>query len=673
VADPYKYFRVEARELLEGLGKGILDLEKGRYEADLVPRLLRLAHTLKGAARVVKQKEIAEASHALEDHLAPLRDGARGVPRAELDAMLALLDGIAARVDALAPAPETPAVPSAQAPSDESFRTLRADVAEIDGILEGVASARASVGALRPGLESLGRAGLAAARVARDARALGGAPGRLGALAEELSGLARSLERELGGALERAERELDQLRDAGEHLRLVPAGVVWTSLERGVRDAARSLGKQALFRGEGGEIRLDGHVLGILQPALLQLVRNGVAHGIEAPAERARLGKPPDGVVTVEVVRRGGRVAFRCRDDGRGVDWEAVRGALEKKKGRLRTGGSSEDLLRELLEGGGVSTSDSLTEVAGRGVGLDVVRGAVREVGGELTAVTRAGEGTLFEIVVPVSLATLDALLVEAASEVAAIPMDGVRRALRLPAQEIVGGAPSVAYDGALIPFVPLARCLDHATSADRSVRDWTAVVVAAPDGLAAIGVDRLLGVANILARPLPPMTPAVAAIVGASPDPSGTPRLLLDPSALVGAARRSGALPARVAEPLPPVLVVDDSLTTRMLEQSILESAGYEVELATSGEEALQKLGRRRYALLLVDVEMPGIDGFGVVQRMQSDPDLRKTPAILVTSRSSPEDRARGLEAGAKAYVVKSEFDQVDLLARIRTLVGGR
>jgi two-component system chemotaxis sensor kinase CheA len=476
----------------------------------------------------------------------------------------------------------------------------------------------------------------------------------------------------MGGALERVDRELDQLRDSSEHLRLLPAAMLFSSLERGARDAARSLGKRVVFKGEGGEIRLDGHVLGALQPALLQIVRNAVAHGIELESERLRLGKPGEGSVTVEVARSGGRVVLRCRDDGKGVDLEAVRSALEKKGVALARDGAKEGILRELLAGG-ISTSGSLTEVSGRGVGLDVVRGALAQVGGSVTASTEAGRGTSFELMVPVSLASVDALLVQTSSAVAAIPLDGVRRALRVPMGEITGAVPSVRYEGALIPFVPLSRCLENAAPPDRAVRGWTAVVVGSSDGLAAVGVDRLLGVLNILVRPLPALAPSQGVVVGASTDPAGTPRLVLDPAALVAAARRTRVEAHREAEAVLPILVVDDSLTTRMLEQSILESAGYKVELATSGEEALEKAAQKPYALMLVDVEMPGIDGFGVVAQMQSDPRLRAIPAILVTSRNSPEDRARGLEAGAKAYVVKSEFDQVDLLGRIRGLVERR
>ena len=196
-------------------------------------------------------------------------------------------------------------------------------------------------------------------------------------------------------------------------------------------------------------------------------------------------------------------------------------------------------------------------------------------------------------------------------------------------------------------------------------------MVVEGGGGLAAVSVDRLLGAANIVVRPLPASAAADPVVAGVALDDEGAPQLVLDPAALVDsalAARRApvaGAAPVRDA-----VLVIDDSLTTRMLEQSILESAGYEVDLATSGEEGLSKARRRPYRLFLVDVEMPGIDGFEFLERRRADPALRDVPSILVTSRGSPEDRRRGAEAGAEAYIAKSEFDQTELLATIRRLL---
>jgi two-component system chemotaxis sensor kinase CheA len=678
-ADPYRYFRVEARELLEQLAKGILDLERQHAASEVVPRLLRVAHTLKGAARVVKQREVAELAHEVEGLLAPFRNAAGTLPRDLLDRTLKLVDAMGACAAQLAPPPAPGA--GTQPAGEEPLRTLRADVSEMDALLDGLAEAHASLASLQPARANLERAQqlagviseLSASPRAREAAALA----HTRALADELRALLTGAERGLRGALERAERELRQARDAGERLRLVPASALFGSLERAARDVARALGRPAAFQATGADVRLDAHVLGALQAALIQLVRNAVAHGLEAAEERLRAGKPAEGVVSLDVVRRGSRVAFVCRDDGRGIDLQGLRSALELK-GVLSADAPElppEELLR-LLAAAGVSTSGVLTQVSGRGVGFDVVRDAVSALAGEIIVRTRAGEGTTVELVVPVSLSSVDALQVEARAAVAALPLDAVRRTLRLTAGDVVGaaGAESVVYDGVLIPFLPLASALGPRDPPEPRTRAWSAVVLSSPEGgLAAVGVDRILGTANIVVRPLPPHARADSLVAGACFDAAGNPQLVLDPERLLAAVRSFERAAAPPPPPLVPILVVDDSLTTRMLEQSILESAGYEVDVASSGEEALQKARRRRYGLLLVDIEMPGMDGFMLLEQLRADTALRDVPAILVSSRSSPEDRVRGEQAGARAYMAKNEFDQGVLLDRIRSLLASR
>jgi two-component system chemotaxis sensor kinase CheA len=682
--DPYKYFRVEAHELVAELGQGMLELEKGRAPAEAVARLLRLAHTLKGAARVVKQGGIADAAHAIEDALAPLREGAAALPREEVNAVLALIDGISGRVRALGRPPE-PELPSPDHPSpDEPLRMVRADVGEMDTLLDGVTEAHAQLAALRRSVQGLDRvrqvAGSLTAQLvaprARDTSSSGDGLvlARTGSLAEALVGLVAGIERNVAEGVEQIDRELRQVRDAAERLRLLPAGAVFGSLERIARDTAHALGKRVTFDGRGGDVRLEAHVLTVVQGALVQLVRNAVAHGIEPEAVRRAAGKNPEGQVHVDVIRRGKRVAFTCRDDGAGLDVGAIRRAAQRR-GLLAAGTppSGADELFQLLLRGGISTSGAVSEVSGRGVGLDVVREAAERLHGDVRVETRAGEGTAVEVVVPLTLAALDALIVEAAGVSAAIPLEAVRRTVRVGPADLARAphGETIVFDGASIPFMALDQALIRSGRERRLPRAWSTVVVHHGAALAALGVDRLLGVANVVWRPLPDLAPGDPIIAGASLDAEGSPQIVLDPEGLVARARLGAPRAPVDRAPALPVLVIDDSLTTRMLEQSILEAAGYEVDLAASAEDALEKVHRRAYALFLVDIEMPGMDGFTFVERAQADPALRHVPAILVTSRGSAEDRARGEMAGARGYVVKSEFDQADLLQRIRALVG--
>jgi two-component system chemotaxis sensor kinase CheA len=455
-----------------------------------------------------------------------------------------------------------------------------------------------------------------------------------------------------------------------------------------VRDAAQTLGKRVAFEACGGEVRLDANMLASLRDALMHVVRNAVAHGVETEAERVALGKPPTGQVRLEVLQRGSRVAFVCTDDGRGIDVEAVRTAAVAR-GLLPAAAAKSlpaDQVIALLGSvgaGGLTTSNDVTELSGRGIGLDVVRATLSRLKGEMSIRTEPGRGATIEVQVPVSIAALQGLVVEAAGARVAIPLDAIRQTLRVRDAEVARSAQgdSILHAGKVIPFLPLERMLWRLGSTGPNCGNsgnpgiWSAVVVQAGDRRVALGVDRLLGAANIVMRALPGVVEADPVVAGASLDAEGNPQLVLDPAGLVAAAERGRAetsnAAARAEPQRAPVLVIDDSLTTRMLEQSILESAGYQVELAVSAEEALTKARDHRYSLFIVDVEMPGMDGFEFVAQTRSDAALRDIPAILVTSRDAVEDRRRGQQVGANAYIVKGEFDQGQLLQTIRTLIG--
>jgi two-component system, chemotaxis family, sensor kinase CheA len=709
-SDPFKYFRLEGRELIDQLDAGVLQLERGELDG-VVPRMLRHAHTLKGAARVVRLPRIADLAHALEDALAPLRTAESAPARYALAPLLVLLEQLRAALAEVAAAPAgespspipPPARPSPPAPAppssppsastpasppragDAPIHSVRTELAELDVLLDGVMQSTARLGALRGATDDVEAARQLAEVVATQLAPRGATVGsrhdreaqRLHALALQLRDLLRGTERRLHLGFEQVERELAQVRDAAEHVRLVPAGTMFSVLERTARDAAHVLGKQVEVIARGGELRLDANVLVTVQGALLQLVRNAVAHGIESPGARHGVGKPERGRLVIDVEKRGRRIAFRCSDDGRGLDLDAVR-AVAREHGATAADVEhlSADELVELLLRGGISTSPRVTQVAGRGVGLDVVRAAAAQLGGAVTVETQPGAHTAFELVVPVSLASLEALVVKAEGTTATIALDRVRATRRVAAAEIARTASgeSIAVDGAAVPLVRLAALFPaeparaaHPRSPARSV---IAVVVEAGGGRAALAIDTLAGTTTVVARPVPELAGVDPIVEGIWLDAHGDPQPLLDAERVVAAACAGGPAAVVAAPARRSVLVIDDSLTTRMLEQSILESAGYDVDTACSAEEGLEAARRKRYALFLVDVEMPGIDGFTFVERTRADPDLRATPAILVTSRNSPADLRRGEEVGARGYIVKSEFDQVDLLARIDRMV---
>jgi two-component system, chemotaxis family, sensor kinase CheA len=686
VKDQYKYFRIEARELLEGLNHAVLDLERGERGKDLVGRLLRFAHTLKGASRVVKQPGIAELAHSIEDAFAPYREGQSAIPKGCTNRVLEMLDMIAAKVASLDSPTAEPKGETQRPVAKGFFETVRVEIEEMDTLLDGVSEASVQITALRREVAALERSRVLAGNLLdsvalqHSAKTAGtgwnAVLGKARATAEELRNHLERLERNFAAGIDQVETEFAQVRDAANRLRLLPAATVFAPLERAVRDAAQSLHKEVRFESAGGGSRLDAHVLAAIREALPHVVRNAVAHGIEPPRERAAAGKPLEGRVELRVERRGNRVAFICTDDGRGIDLNAVRRAAVRRGLVAASDAASlglEEVVQIMMQGG-VTTMSTVDEVSGRGIGLDVVRETAARLKGEVRVRSETGKGTSLEICVPVSLSSLTALEVEAGGTVAALPLDAVRRTMRVVDRDIVRSAEmdSIVYEGTVIPFLALVKALRSKAMADPKRQFWSAVIVEASGSVAAIGVDRLLGTTSVVMRSLPSLTAAESIVAGASLDREGHPQLVLDPEGLVATAFLGRAPIVEIASAKrASVLVIDDSLTTRMLEQSILESAGYEVDVATSGEEGIEKARGKRYGLFLVDVEMPGMDGFEFVSRAQADASLRTVPAILVTSRSAMEDRRRGEQVGARGYIVKGEFDQVYLLRLIREFMG--
>jgi two-component system chemotaxis sensor kinase CheA len=681
--DRTRYFRIEARELLDALSRGLLELERAPADRALVAKLLRHAHTLKGAARVVQQTAIGDLAHEAEDALAAHRDeAAPPVGRERIDALLRLVDEVAARVVALEPAAAVPTAEAAPAhAAEDALQTARVDLREMDALHASVLEASVHATSVRRQLARVDHA-LEVTRALADRlssrRGDGDGSGetvqRARAMVDELRRTLEDAQRALGTDADRAEREIAQVRNVADRLRLVPVRALFGPLERAARDAARTLDRAVTFGTAGGDVRVDATVLTALRGALLHAVRNAVAHGIEPARERERAGKPAAGQVRIEVERRAARVVFRCVDDGGGIDAGAVRDAAVRRGvvSALDAASLGDREVAALLLRGGISTAPALSDVAGRAVGLDVVRDTAERLRGEVALHSDPGKGTVLEIAVPVSLSAMTALHLEGAGLRAALPLDAVRETVFLDPSRVARSSEgmTMVHEGTVVPFLPLARALGEAAPpAPR--RFWSAVLVDAGPRRVALGADRLGGASDVVVRPLPGFVEALPTVSGAFLDAEGNPELMLDPAGLLAVAAEAARdleeapTPARKA-----ILVVDDSLTTRMLEQSILESAGYEVELAVSGEDALEKARARPFALFVVDVEMPGIDGFELVRTARADPRLAAIPSILVTSRAAPEDRRRGMEAGAKAYIVKGEFDQGALLAAIEDLV---
>jgi two-component system, chemotaxis family, sensor kinase CheA len=684
MTDPYRYFRIEAHELTDELTAALSALARGGQTAPQVGSLLRHAHTLKGAARVVAQAGIADCAHALEELLEPYRGSSARIDFGHLDQMQALVGQISEALGELNPVP-----PSPRQPGDESAalaggaggvdqnavevhdevttveQTARASLAEIDAVIDGASQVRGQLSLLRANVEQVMRL---RARLHEN-------PGprpidRLRKIAT-IDEAAEQVQRSLATCTDRMERELRQVYDTAERLRLVPVESIVPDLERGAHDVAAAQGKRVLVDVRGGRIRLDAPVLATAAAALRQIVRNAVAHGIEPPHERVAAGKAEVGLVRLNITQGGASVVFSCTDDGRGIDLSAVRRELEQAG--TPAAHLPDEAVLELLTRGGLSTALTVSEISGRGIGLDVVRDAARQLGGRVSIRTVPGTGTTIDLTSSLSLTAQDVILLDA-GQVVGLPLGAVREAIRVRGTEIHRNqwGESLIRDDVEIPFLPLAAALGDRTCTGRSLPSWSVLIIESPHGTAAIGVRRLVGSLGVAIHPIPALAAVPKLLGGVWIDIDGRPRLLIDADALVVAAGAAHDLDTRETAVHAPILIVDDSLTTRMLEQSILEAAGYQVELASSAEEGLELAASRPFSLVLVDVEMPGMDGFGFVAQTRARPELRHLPCILVTSRASEQDRRRGVEAGARGHLDKGQFIQGALLDRIAELLGG-
>lgn len=678
VKDRYRYFRVEARELLTGITQAVLSLEKEGVGEEQVRQVLRQAHTLKGASGVVGLSAIREVAHAIEEVLEPYRDGTTALPSGATDELLRLIDAAEQEIPGptseltAPPEQESTAPPQQKAERETSattFESRRVDVADLDSLAEASAEAGMRIQTIQRAKTDLVEIQQKLTRLV--ARGTGNHTHALTTVVEQLT----DIRRQLGDGLEGTERELNQIDDRLTRLRLLPVQMLATTLERAARDAARSVGKDVDFSLHGGEARVDAHVLAGLQVALLHLVRNAVDHGIEAAPERQAAGKPKSGNVSINSRQQGHRLWIACQDDGPGIDVEAVR-QIALVKGLV----SAEDAraldvndLFELLFDARMTTTTVATQISGRGVGLDVVRETVAQLGGDVHIESEPGQGTTVELSVPISVFSSEVLRLEAGDIGVYIPMDAVHRAIRVTQADVSAAGPSESlfYEGQTIPFIPLLSIFGSPSSHDEANHAWSAVIIRAGTGLIAIGAEHLAGVRNVVIRPLPAMAEKLPVVRGAIFDSEGDPKLVLEPNQLLLAARGRQVETGKPTVTRSPLLIVDDSLTTRMLQQSVLETAGYEVDCASSAEEALQMVKRRAYGVFLVDVEMPGMNGFEFIKHTKADPELSDIPAILVTTLTSTEDRRRGMEAGAYAYIVKSEYDEKALCDLVGRLVG--
>lgn len=690
----------EARDHLRRLEDALHRVRRGEHASDseTVNAIFRSAHTIKGSSRMLKLMPISNTAHHLEDVLMAWREGALSYSD-ELGGLLQrAVDVLAAQVEALAaggqPEPPDAALCAAlkrvlerqdaeqTAPPSAAAQPPAANAAPpVPGAastaLRSSESVRIPLDRLDELVKLMGELVSSHARLAQrvvDCRALGSADN---AGEDGQSSRLAAFCRQLKDDVLAQQMLMEELHGKALLMRMLPLSMVFDAAPRMVRELARSIGKEADCVVEGSAIELDRQLIDRLGDPIVHLLRNALWHGIETPAQRAQAGKPERGQVSLRARQEASGVVIEVADDGQGLAYAAIRDKAVKKG--LLTAEQAASLdptqLGELILLPGFSTSPIITDVSGRGVGMDVVkRCVVDELHGAMHIDSTPGGGTTVRLRLPRSLAVMRVLLVAAGGQTVGFVATHVDQLLQVPADRLfdVGGRQALILDDQLVPLAELAQLL--ALRASPAGAQVLLLVVKSGKERLALRIDQLIDECNRVIKPLPAHLAHLPLVAGMVASVGNALCGVLQVPALLDRARRSGQGSGDASQPARErirVLVVDDSLNTRDIEKDVLEAHGYAATLAEDGLDGLAKARNGQFDAVLTDVEMPNMDGFALTSALRAEERYRDVPIIILTSRQRDEDRRRGIEAGADAYIVKGDFDQGKLIETLRSLLG--
>ncbi len=773
----HELFRGEAETHAAALSEGLVKLE-GTSNPAIVEPLMRAAHSIKGAARVIGLDIAVRLAHGLEDVLVAMQKGREAISSSRIDQLLRGADLLAslARVSeaevaqwtatnasavdqlaaelmvpppaavqiapAAAPTAPTgfqvpssgPQVPPAVSPvspegTTETPSQLPAAVpaavpasipapvpAPMSAPTPAAATATTRASSVRVTAEKLDRLLQLAGETMLESR-------RLGVIHEEALDFKRMLVRledeldrlraeiraagldptlvarargivEKGregvvahlltveSAIRRGEETSTQLYHEVLSSRMRPFADATASLPRAVRDLARALGKEARLEIVGESVPVDRDILARLDAPLNHLLRNALDHGVETPDERRAQGKPAQAVLRVEARHHAGMLHIRVSDDGRGIDIEAMRERIVRRALTSREMAATMERheLLEFLFLPGFSTAAQITEISGRGVGLDVVQSTAREIGGVARIDTELGRGTVFELELPITLSVIRALLVDVAGEILAFPLVRIERVVQIDATELkaVEGRSQFMLEGASVGVIDAVTVLGFGDRRVRGERE-SIMVLGSGDERYGFAVDGLVGEEDLVVRALDARLGKVPHLSAAAVRESGEPVLIVDTEDIVqsvrqklgdgtlrGARRTIGTTATKALR----VLVVDDSATVREVERQLLMRIGFEVETAVDGIDGWNTLRAGRFDLVVSDIDMPRMNGIEFVRTLRSDARFATIPVIVVSYKDREEDRLAGLNAGATAYLTKGAFQDSTFGDTVRELV---
>lgn len=692
IDDPelFSLFKAESEEHLNRLDDGLLRLEKTPADQALLEDIFRESHSLKGAARMLGLSKIESSAHHIESLFNSARKGETPLTPAVIEQMTGALSELRKRVgEALNDAPrstftstispaseETAATPSPPIAEPLRLDTVRVETRKLDDLLTQVGELSVIQGRTHHRLALMEELQLQWATLERSHRA--GLTQRQ-AEATAASHFGTLLKRARDALFDdeaRLEATVSRLEEQVRHIRLLPFTTIFAAFPRMVRDLAKDLGKEVELHLEGGDITVDKQILEEMKDPLMHLLRNAVDHGIEMPSEREYQGKNRSGRLALRVWREHDQAVVEVADDGCGLNLEAIRQTVLKRglydESSLAAMPSTQ--IQRLIFTPGFSTSAHITELSGRGVGLDVVRTNVERLKGNIHIESQPARGLSIQLRLPLSLATTRLLLVSAGGGIFGLPVECIHTSRLIPESEIftLEGRTAILLEEQALMVSRLDKLLDLASG--HSDAAMACIVLQIGEDRLGLLVDELLFEEEVVPKPLGAPLRRVRNISALTILGSGKICAILNPADLLHSAHRLSALTPpmtrhRIAAK-PSVLLVEDSVLTRTMEKRILEDNGYEVTTAVDGLDGLNMLGHRTFSAVVSDVMMPNMDGLTLTAHIRREPRFKDLPIVLVTSLATDTDKRRGLEAGANAYIPKPSFDQHILLDTLKRLI---
>ncbi len=681
-------FKLEAESHCAALSDGLLALEKTPSDRSIVEPLMRAAHSIKGAARIVGLDVLVTLAHAMEECFLAARDGRETLTSARVDQLLEAVD-VLGEVRSLAE-PDLAAWTEAQSRRVATLVALLKSPPPVTSAPAAPAQAPATSPPAAPAGPLAAAPGTVrvAASVLNRMLFLAGESTVEAARLQALRGtLAQAAHPEQAARFDDAFRRVEELTGAlytevlRSRLRPFSEGV--TAFPRMVRDIAQLLGKTVSLRIEGESVEVDRDILQKLESPLTHMIRNSLDHGIETAAERQAAGKPPAATIALSARHQSGMLLVEVRDDGRGIDPDVVRRKVVER-GMVAPDTAQQLTRPELMEFlflPGFSTRQATTELSGRGVGLDVVKTMVQEVSGTVTLESEPGRGARFTLRMPVTRSVIRAVVVRFSGQLFAVPLARLECIALVPEVEVqpVQGRMQFALEERPVGLIHASQLLAAAAAAP-ATDPVPVLVIGSGDDRCGLIVDEVCGEEDLVVRPLDPRLGAVAHIAAAAIRSDGVPVLVVNVDDVWRSVKQAlqggrllgvGSLQAASGQDRRRILVVDDSITVREVERQLLLRRGYDVDVAVDGREGYNALRAGRYDLMITDVDMPRMNGIELIRAVRREPKLADLPIVIVSYKDREEDRLLGLEAGASAYLTKSSFQDDSLIRMVEDLIG--